>query len=311
MTLFHHFSSKSSVEKFEMMQMNVVDNTKISSKPTVVWMSDFGDTDAVGTCEQMVKRCCSEIDFIRFNNNINQFGIEHGSIVLQRSKDFQDGTVFCGVVDPGVGTTRKPIILKSKKRDFFFIGPNNGLFTDVAELFGIDSLWEIIPEKGNPNWKGFTFDGRDLYAPVAGMMAILKDDGLDLLAKKIDIVDFVKLNTDQRVNKIQDGSDGLKLKVVAIDEPFGNLWTCGNAADFESIGIKKGDEIIIQISSTKERILVKWVHAFGDVSYHERLAYLDSRNGIGNGFFAIAINQGSFRNEYKIMPGDFIEIYKK
>ena len=83
--------------------------------PTVVFMSDFGDTEAVAICHQMKKRIDSSLEIIDFNHNVNTFNIDHASILLERSRDFVNGTVFMAVVDPGVGTHRRPLILKTKR----------------------------------------------------------------------------------------------------------------------------------------------------------------------------------------------------
>jgi len=278
---------------------------KTNSIPTIAFMSDFGNTDAVATCHQMIKRVDFNIDVVDFNHNVNQFNIEHASVLLQRSKDFLDGTVFCCVVDPGVGTTRKPIILTTKSRNFIFIGPNNGIFTDVSELYGIDEIYEISPKRVNPNWSGFTFDGRDLYAPAAGIVASIGKDILHLIGFKINISECIKLNTSLRV---QMNHSVITAKILAIDEPFGNIWTGILSNDLEKIGIQKGDLLNIELKN--QTLQFHWKHAFGDVEYKENVAYLDSRNGIGNGFFALGINQGDFRKIYNVHNGDFIKISK-
>jgi S-adenosyl-L-methionine hydrolase (adenosine-forming) len=275
--------------------------------PTVVFMSDFGDTEAVAICHQMMKRIDGAIEIINFNHNVNTFNVDHGSILLERSRDFVNGTVFMAVVDPGVGTQRRPIILKTKKKGLYFIGPNNGVFTDVADIFGIDSVNEIIPKKVNPNWSGWTFDGRDLYSPAAAMVALSRGAAVRHITKRMDVSDFIKIKTEDRVKLF---SDAIIAKIVAIDEPYGNVWTQVKPSDLKKIGLKEGDELMITVLKTKTKLKMKWVHAFGNVPSGADLAYLDSRAGLGSGYFSLGVNTGDFRQKHRLGPGDFIRISK-
>ena len=288
------------------LSMRVNDET-IRLKPTIVFMSDFGSTEAVAICHQMMKRIDSSIEIIDFNHNINSFNVDHGSILLERSRDFVNGTVFMAVVDPGVGTERLPIILKTRKKELYFVGPNNGVFTDVANLFGIDSVSEILPKKVNPKWSGWTFDGRDLYSPAAAMIAASRGSAVKFISKEMKESDLVKINIKNRV-RIQ--ADSIKAKIVAIDEPYGNIWTQVKIADLKKIGIKEGDYLTINISKTKSILKIKWVRSFGNVPAGADLAYLDSRNGIGSGYFSLGVNTGDFRQKHSLAIGDFITISK-
>jgi hypothetical protein len=288
------------------LSMRVNDET-IRLKPTIVFMSDFGSTEAVAICHQMMKRIDSSIEIIDFNHNINSFNVDHGSILLERSRDFVDGTVFMAVVDPGVGTERLPIILKTKKKELFFVGPNNGVFTDVANLFGIDSVYEIAPKKVNPKWAGWTFDGRDLYSPAAAMIASSRGAAIKFISKELKESDFIKINTKNRVSVL---TNNIKAKVVAIDEPYGNIWTQVRIEDLKKIGIKEGDYLTIIINKKKSILKIKWVRSFGNVPAGADLAYLDSRNGIGSGYFSLGVNTGDFRQKHSLAIGEFITISK-
>jgi S-adenosylmethionine hydrolase len=286
--------------------MRVNDET-IRLKPTIVFMSDFGSTEAVAICHQMMKRIDSSIEIINFNHNINTFNVDHGSILLERSRDFVNGTVFMAVVDPGVGTKRLPVILKTKKKELYFVGPNNGVFTDVANIFGVDSLYEIIPKKVNPKWSGWTFDGRDLYSPAAAMIASSRGAAVKFISKELKESDFVKINIRNRV-RILNGS--IVAKVVAIDEPYGNIWTQVKIEDLKKIGLKEGDFLTITINKTQVILKIKWVRSFGNVVAGADLAYLDSRNGMGSGYFSLGVNTGDFRQKHQLNIGDFITVKK-
>ncbi len=297
----------STKEKLAEMTKNVNANNA-RMWPTVALLTDFGDTDAAATCHQMIKRVNRFVDIVDMNHNINPFNVEQASVILQRSKDFPDKTVFVSVVDPGVGTNRKSIILKAKSRELYFVGPNNGIFTDVATMYGIDEIYEIDPIKVNPKWAGWSFDGRDLYSPTGAIVATLGAKVLPEIGKKLSQDQFIKLDVASRV--VQNGKS-IKLKIIAIDEPYGNLWTEVLQSNLKSIGIDFDDKV--SISTTKGKFIAdaKFVHAFAAVAKGANLAYLDSRNGIGDGYLALGVNQGDFRKKYHLDTGDFVVIRKK
>lgn len=284
-----------------------VNDDSAKQRPTVVFMSDFGNTEAVAICHQMMQRVAPGIEIIDFNHTINPFNAEHASILLGRSRDFVDGTVFMAVIDPGVGTQRQPIILKTKKRVLYFVGPNNGIFTDVANLYGVDSVHEIIPRMVNPQWSGWTFDGRDLYSPAAAMVALSKGAAIVHIAKKMNGSNMKRIDTENRV-RVSNGS--IRAKIVAIDEPYGNLWTQVRPADLRRIGAKEGSLLDISIVKSRRTLRIRWVHTFAKVPAGEDLAYLDSRGGIGSGYFSLGVNTGDFRQKHHVGMGDFIIIAK-
>ena len=128
--------------------------------------TDFGYHNASALCEAAIYKKNPDVKVIHSDHTLRTFDIEYASIILQRTKDLPNKSIVVAVVDPGVGTERQSVILKVKS-GLFFVGPNNGIFTDVANEFGVEALYQIESKKVREEWQIGTFDGRDLYAPAA------------------------------------------------------------------------------------------------------------------------------------------------
>src|SRR5437773_12278548 len=146
---------------------------KSGARPTIVFMTDFGTAnDAVAICKAVMVGIAPAARIMDITPQVTPFSIEEAARFLEAvSPYYPAGTVFVAVVDPGVGTSRKAIIVKSKKAQFFVL-PNNGLITPVMDRDGLDSAREIA----NPNWMiqsaiSSTFHGRDVFSPAAAHLA--------------------------------------------------------------------------------------------------------------------------------------------
>jgi S-adenosylmethionine hydrolase len=197
--------------------------------------------------------------------------------------------VFVVVIDPGVGSSRKAIIAKSKK-GLFFVLPDNGLLTMVQDRDGIEAAREIT----NTAWMigaalSSTFHGRDIFSP-AGAHAARGDDwttaGPELPVEKLVRLDLPAVT-------IRDLT--LSAQVIATDGPFGNLVTNIAAADFAKLGIERGQSAKVTIGA--QQLEIPFVKTFSDVALQQPLLYIDSR-----GRLALAINQGNFAAKYGVQP---------
>jgi S-adenosylmethionine hydrolase len=138
------------------------------SAPIVI-LTDFGTTDPfVGIMKGVITTINPDTPIIDLTHEIPPGDIRRGGIVLWQSRPyFPEGTTFLGVVDPGVGTQRRPILLETQGQSF--IGPDNGLFTYV--LGPTFRAWELAnPQLRLPNPRA-TFHGRDIFAPAAAYAA--------------------------------------------------------------------------------------------------------------------------------------------
>src|ERR1700741_1830682 len=142
-------------------------------KPTIVFMTDFGTAnDAVAICRAVMFGIAPDARITDITHQVTPFQIEEASrFLFGVTPYYPEGTVFLAVVDPGVGTSRKAVIVKSQKGQFFVL-PDNGLITPVLERDGFDSGREIT----NTAWMlqsvvSSTFHGRDIFSPAAAHLA--------------------------------------------------------------------------------------------------------------------------------------------
>ena len=206
------------------------------------------------------------------------------------------GTVFVSVVDPGVGTKRKSVVLKTKNGQYF-VGPDNGTLTLVAAEFGIEAVREIdekLNRRAGTEWS-HTFHGRDIYAYTAGRLAagvITYEQVGPLLEPKVVTLDYPK-------PVIENG-----IATGMIDISRGHLGNTACRIDrhaFEQLGIKKGEPVVVTIRQAGKTVweeTVPYAHTFGDVPVGKNLMFINS-----SGYVSMAVNQGNFANTYRIDSG--------
>jgi S-adenosylmethionine hydrolase len=209
---------------------------------------------------------------------------------------YPSGTIFLVVVDPGVGTSRKAVIVKSKKGQYFVL-PDNGVITPVIERDGLDSAREIT----NTGWMlqpqvSSTFHGRDIFSPAAAHLA----EGWDLTLAGEVVPQLVQLTP-----KVSSTSDnGIGGDIIGLDDPYGSLISDIPGEEFKKLGYQLGDKIIVQLN--KKPLSVPYVKTFMDVPVGEALLYIDSRGRIG-----LALNQRNFSQVNKITPPGTLFIPRK
>jgi hypothetical protein len=259
--------------------------------PTIVFMTDFGTVDdSVPLCKGVMYSVMPEVRIVDLSHQVAPFSILDGARFLYGATPYYPaGTVFVVVIDPGVGSTRKAAVIKSKRGQYFVL-PDNGLITLVAQRDGLDSAREIT----NPDWMigkalSSTFHGRDIFSPAGAHLA--RGDDWAKVGPSVDVNSLVRLDLD--VARIDD--QGLHGEVIATDGPFGNLVTNVDAEDFLKLGYQRGQTVPLMIGDTK--IELPFVKTFSDVPLNKPLIYIDSR-----GHFALAVNQASFAAMYGIKP---------
>lgn len=268
--------------------------------PTIVFMTDFGTVDdSVPICKGVMYSILPEVRIVDLSHQVRPFSILDGARFLFGATPYYPaGTVFTVVIDPGVGSARKAVILKSKRGQYFVL-PDNGLITLVADRDGLDAAREIT----NPAWMigkalSSTFHGRDIFSPAAAHLA--RGDDWAQAGPALDLKSLVLL--DLKVPKID--AQGLHGEVIATDGPFGNLVTNVDAEDFLKLGYQRGDNVPITIGDSKFEL--PFVKTFSDVALKKPLIYIDSR-----GRFGLAVNQASFAATYNITPPAKFSIPRK
>lgn len=266
--------------------------------PTVVFMTDFGVIDdSVALCKGVMYGITPNLRIVDLTHQVTPFSIRDGALYLfGASPYFPAGTVFVVVIDPGVGSSRKAVVVKSKRGQFFVL-PDNGLMTLVEDRDGIDSIREIT----NPDWMvgakiSSTFHGRDIFSPVGAHIA-RGDDWTQVgpIVPKLIRLDLKPASVDDK---------GLTGEVIALDGPFGNLVTNISAEDFGKLGYRRGDKLKVKIA--RREIEMPFVNTFSDVPLKKPLLYIDSR-----GRASFAVNQASFAAVYGVDPPQPIFIPRK
>src|SRR5579864_803611 len=212
--------------------------------PTIVFMTDFGVVDdSVAICRGVMYSVMPEVRIVDLTHQVTPFSIRDGARFLYGATPyFPAGTVFVVVVDPTVGSTRKAIVARSKRGQYFVL-PDNGLLTLVEQREGIEAVREIT----NPDWmigskQSSTFHGRDIFSPVGAHMA--RGDDWAKIGPETPVKDLVRL--ELKAAKIDDR--GLNATVIATDGPYGNLVTNVDADDFLKLGYQRGQEVPVAVA---------------------------------------------------------------
>jgi S-adenosylmethionine hydrolase len=265
--------------------------TTAKSVSTIVFMTDFGTLDdSVAICRGVMYSIAPEVRIVDLTHQVTPFSILDGTRFLYGATPYYPpGTIFVVVVDPTVGSTRKAVVVKSKRGQYFVL-PDNGLMTLVQDRDGIEAAREIT----NHEWMigaalSSTFHGRDIFSPVGAHLA--RGDDWTGVGPELEVSKLARLNI--ALAKLDER--GLSGEVIATDGPFGNLVTNISGDDFLKLGYLRGQSAHI-IIGTNEMDL-PFVRTFSDVPLHKPLLYIDSRGRLG-----LAVNQGSFATTYGIKP---------
>jgi S-adenosylmethionine hydrolase len=264
------------------------------------FMTDFDvKDDAVGICKAVMDGVAPGVRIIDITHQSEPYNIAMGARFLAGTAPyFAKDAVFVVVIDPGVGSTRKAIIAKSRVGQYFVL-PDNGLLTLVQDRDGIVEAHEIT----NPAWMigsgiSSTFHGRDIFSPAAARVA--RGDDWTEAGPAVDVSKLVRLDLK---NATVDAT-GLHGEVLGTDGPYGNLVLNVPAETFARLGYKLGDQVPITLDGKSYTFPL--VKTFSDVPVGKELFYIDSR-----GRLSIGINQRNFSETYKVGEGATLTIPKK
>ena len=273
--------------------------TLIAQNNILVFQSDFGLKDgAVSAMKGVAMGVSPDLKLYDVTHEIPAYNIWEASYrLVQTAPYWPTGTVFVSVVDPGVGTDRKSVVLFTKS-GHYFVTPDNGTLTLVAEQLGIQEVHEIDEannRRKNSN-ESYTFHGRDVYAFTAAR-----------LASKVITLDKVGPKLPNKVISISyqkpSFSDGkVKGGIPILDIQYGNVWTNIDKETFGKLGAKIGDNLKVLVFKDQTQVYegaVKYVNTFGDVKAGENVGYFNSLLN-----FSLGINMGSFSDKYNVFSGN-------
>ena len=260
--------------------------------PILTLTTDFGTKDGfVGTMKGVLWSICHEAQIADISHEISPQNVLEGAFILWRAYAFFPvGTVHVAVVDPGVGTSRRPIA--ACLCGHTFVGPDNGLFTllyEDAEKNGLPvEIVHLINEKYFLPNVSCTFHGRDIFAPVAAHLA----SGVPLRDLGPAITDPVRLS----MPKLEKTAKGWRPHVTIIDV-FGNCTT-----DLPAALLTERERVTFHLRGREVRGLVA---SYGYKQPGELVALVDSEN-----YVEIAIVNGSAAKTLGAQVGDIVEVIR-
>ena len=256
----------------------------------ITLLTDFGMRDPyVAEMKGTILSLYPKAQIIDISHDVEKFNVRMGAFILASAVPyFPEGTIHIGVVDPGVGTKRLPIIIKTNRG--YFVGPDNGLLIIAANREGIQHTYLIDNLKFPQLFS--TFHGRDIFAPVAAYLA----KGADVTNFGNEISSYIMPKfAKPRVEK------GVIFGEIIYIDGFGNLIT--NIPEELLNEIDIGENRYIRIKFQKEIQRVRFSITYGDVSTKSPLAIIGS-----HGYFEISVNQGNAQQFYGVRIGEQIEI---
>ncbi|MFK8048727.1 MAG: S-adenosyl-l-methionine hydroxide adenosyltransferase family protein [Halioglobus sp.] len=277
-----------------------------ADKTALVFQSDFGLKDgAVSAMKGVAFSVDSSLPLFDLTHEIPAYNVWEASYrFFQSSAYWPVGTVFVSVVDPGVGTKRKSVVLKTKA-GYYFVTPDNGTLTLVAEQQGIDAVREIdesvnrIPGSTDSH----TFHGRDVYAYTGARLAA----GVISFTEVGPAHSNTVVSIEYQKAKVENGSVYGNLPIL--DVQYGNVWTSIHQDLLKEARIELGDMVCIAIyegDALRLELEVPYVESFGAVALGQPLLYVNSLLNV-----SLALNQDSFAQRYAIESGALWKIELK
>jgi S-adenosylmethionine hydrolase len=265
----------------------------------VVFQSDFGLKDgAVSAMKGVAMGVSADLKLFDLTHEIPAYNIWEAAYRLEQTVAYWPaGTVFVSVVDPGVGTARKSVVLKTNS-GHYIVTPDNGTLTLIAQSLGIAEIREIdeAVNRRKGSERSYTFHGRDVYAYTAARLAagtIAFEQVGKELSKEVVSIAYQKA--------VMDGKK-IKGTIAILDVQYGNVWTNIPAEFFNKLDAKVGDRLHVVIYHNKIKRYegdIPFSETFGGVAKGKPLAYLNSLLQL-----SFALNQGNFSAVNKIYSGN-------
>ena len=268
-----------------------------AARSPLVLLTDFGTQDGAVSAMKGVAYSVSQ-DLLVSDLSHENPSIFDGAYRLYQTEQFWPaGTVFVAVVDPGVGTKRLSVVLKTRT-GHYFVGPDNGLLSLVAERDGIEELREI-DEKVNrrpDSGESHTFHGRDVFAYTGARLAAgvisFAQVGPVLPPETLIMIPY------RKPKRTGDTISGI---IPILDVQYGNVWTNIPKPLFDQLNLALGAPLHVRILHGQQLVheeVVPYQRTFGDVPIGKPLAYINSLLNV-----AIALNQKNYAAAHKIESG--------
>jgi hypothetical protein len=255
-------------------------------------LSDFGLKDPyVPEMKAVILTICPDAQIIDISHSIEKFNVRMGAFVLASVAPYSPaGTVHVAVVDPGVGTERRALLVQTKRA--FYIGPDNGLLMLAAQKGGIIHTYAITNSEFMLPTVSSTFHGRDVFAPAAAHLL----SGVSPKQFGPEISDFEV----PRFAKPTRQTGRLVGEVLHVDD-FGNIITNISEEDLSKARMKTGKTLAVDMKN--EHLKVNLCRTYGDAAPKSVLMLVDS-----HGFLELAVNQGNASRRFRVNAGDTVHV---
>jgi S-adenosylmethionine hydrolase len=254
-------------------------------------LTDYGLLDPfVGEMKAVILSICPDARIIDITHQVQKFDVRLGSFLLAGAAPyFPAGTVHVGVVDPGVGSSRRAIVVETARA--VYVGPDNGLLVPAAQREEILHVYELTNRSLMRKEVSATFHGRDVFAPAAAHLAsgkLPRDCGPE-------ISDYMQPSYAQP----RFEGKTITCEVFHIDG-FGNIVT--NVSNgIERLGLAFGDKVSLTFG--KKRLRARFVRTYSDLKDKEFGILLGS-----HGFFEVACREASAADRLRVRIGSVVRV---
>lgn len=275
-------------------------------RPVIGFLTDFGLDGAAAACRGVMIGICRDAQVIDISHTVRKFAIADGARLLAFALPYLPVGVHVGVVDPGVGTPRRPIAVRAARGDVL-VGPDNGLLPPGADALG--GLVEARLLENRDLWRpetSTTFHGRDVFAPVAAHLAA-GHAAFESVGGPLDLDGLVRLP-----DAVATAQPGRLETVVTYVDSFGNIRVAGGRDGLvAAVGdLDDGAPLRVEIAPVPDGAPIvepsRFASTFGIVPVGTSLVYLDSQ-----GTLAMADNQGNVAARLGIEAGQRVIISRE
>jgi len=261
------------------------------------WISfttDYGIGDGfVAACEGVIARIAPGPRVLHISHTVPPQDVRRGSAILAQTVPYLPPAVHLAVVDPGVGTGRRGVVLTTGEG--LLVGPDNGLLVPAAEMLGgIRAAHELTDPAYRLSRVSATFHGRDIFAPAAAHLAA----GIDPanLGPAVDVDALVRLPEPE--TRVEQGK--LNSEILAVDS-FGNIQLAATGADLDAAGATPGATAHAHLGG--HSVTARVGRTFHDAAPEALLVYVDAAGRV-----ALAVNNGSAAAEFSAAPGEQVQL---
>jgi S-adenosylmethionine hydrolase len=246
----------------------------------ITFLTDFGlEDDFVGTCHGVLKRIAPDTHIIDITHGIRPGHVLQAALMLANTLPYMPPGVHLAVVDPGVGSGRRPLALRDAEGRLY-VGPDNGLLIPAADCFGgVVEAHELANPEYALDSVSRTFHGRDLFSPAAAHLSL--GVALGELGPPVDPEALVRLDLPEP----EVGRSRIRATVLGVDR-FGNIALNLSREHLDSVAIVPG--MRVELAARGNRYYAVAARTFADAPTGELILYEDSYRSV-----AIAVSRGS------------------